>query len=89
METQKNTPLVPSVSWKIPKRFTMLVFAFYMAALMACLMCMVIVAVNTGVEEGFFSRVWKAYKVAMPVAVVCVTLVRPIVMRLVAWTVAR
>jgi hypothetical protein len=88
MKNQKNELRISNTNWKIPKRFTMLVFAFYMAAMMAALMCMVIVAVNTGVGEGFFSRVWSAYRVAMPIAFLCVTLVRPIVMRLVAWTVA-
>ncbi|SDK79209.1 Protein of unknown function [Methylophilus rhizosphaerae] len=68
---------------KIPKRFTPYVFAFFMAGIMAFLMSMVIVAANSGIEHGYLLRVGHAYALAMPVAFVCVLMVRPIVMRLV------
>ncbi|MBF8748530.1 DUF2798 domain-containing protein [Pseudomonas putida] len=63
------------------------VFAFYMSSIMALLMCFVITAANAGVNPDYLSNVLKAYQLAMPVAFVCVLMVRPIVMRLVALTV--
>lgn len=73
---------------KLPASLTPVVFAFYMSAIMAVLMCLIITAVNQGLGEGFLSAAFHAYQVAMPSAFVCVMLVRPIVMRLVAGTVA-
>lgn len=67
---------------KVPKQFTPYVFAFFMAGIMAFLMSMVIVAANSGIEHGYLLRVVHAYALAMPVAFVCVLIVRPVVMRL-------
>lgn len=72
---------------RLHKRFTPLVFAFYMAGIMAFLMSAVIVAAGSGLGAGYPARVGRAYALAMPVAFVCVMLVRPLVMRLVALTV--
>lgn len=68
---------------EIPKRYTHYVFAFFMAGIMAFLMCMVIVAANSGLHADFLQRVIRAYTLAMPVAFVCVLIVRPIVAKLV------
>ena len=73
--------------WKLHRRFVPVVFAFYMALIMAFLMCATIVGVQSGVGVGYWSRVLQAYVLAMPVAFCCVMLVRPFVMRLVALTV--
>lgn len=70
--------------YKIPMRYTSYVFAFLMAGIMALLMCMVIVGANAGVDSGYVLRVMHAYALAMPVAFVCVLIVRPCVVRLVA-----
>ena len=84
MQPEQN----PSPSrFKLHSRYTAVVFAFYMASIMALLMCGVIVAFNQGLTEDFLSRVVRAYIVAMPVAFVCVLFVRPLVMKLVALTV--
>ncbi|MFG6667651.1 DUF2798 domain-containing protein [Halomonas sp. HNIBRBA4712] len=72
---------------KLHPKFTPVVFAFYMSSIMAFLMTIVITAVNAGMVEGFMSLVWQAYRVAMPVAFVCILMVRPVVARLVQWTV--
>jgi uncharacterized protein DUF2798 len=69
---------------QIPKRYTNYVFAFFMAGIMAFLMCMVIVAANIGFYHDYVSHVIHAYLLAMPVAFVCVLFVRPIVVKLVA-----
>lgn len=68
----------------ISQRFTPAVFAFFMAGIMAFLMSMVIVAANSGLGLGYPQRVLHAYQLAMPVAFVCVMLVRPLVIKLVA-----
>lgn len=72
---------------KLHPAATPYVFAFYMSGIMALLMCFVITAANGGVHGDYLGNVLKAYQLAMPVAFVCVLMVRPIVMRLVALTV--
>ncbi len=78
---------IPAKTRKLPKRFTPVAFAFFMASIMALLMCSVIVAVTSGLGGDFLARVGKAYALAMPVAFFCVMLVRPLVARLVTLTV--
>ncbi|WP_321880220.1 DUF2798 domain-containing protein [Paraburkholderia bannensis] len=58
-----------------------------MATIMAFLMCLVITFTEFGLDGHYMENVKNAYRVAMPAAFVCVLIVRPIVMRLVAWTV--
>lgn len=72
---------------KLHPRLMPIAFSFYMAAIMAFLMCLIITAVNQGVGAGYFSYVLHAYSIAMPCAFVCVLLVRPLVLKLVKWTV--
>lgn len=74
--------------YKLPKRFTPIVFAFYMSAMMALLMCIVIVAINTGISGNYFHRVLKAYALAMPIAFLVLQVVRPVVLKLVEATVS-
>lgn len=69
---------------KIPHQFTPYVFAFFMAGIMAFLMSMAIVATSTGIQNGYPFRVIHSYALAMPVAFVCVLIVRPVVVKLVA-----
>ncbi|NLR73713.1 DUF2798 domain-containing protein [Leeia aquatica] len=78
----------PTNRWKIPKRFTPIVFSFYMAAIMAFLMTAVILGVNTGLGHDYLLRVLRAYALAAPIGFACVLLTRPLVMRLVQWTVS-
>lgn len=81
--TQTPTP----GRFKLHARYAPVVFAFYMAGIMALLMCGVIVAFHQGLNKDFLAQVISAYIVAMPVAFVCVLFVRPLVMKLVAMTV--
>ncbi|WP_237883473.1 DUF2798 domain-containing protein [Pseudomonas sp. PGPR40] len=80
--TSRNT-----ARFRLPKHATPYVFALYMATIMAFLMCLVITLAEFGVDEHYLENVMNAYRVAMPSAFVCVLVVRPIVARLVAWTV--
>lgn len=72
---------------KLRPAATPYVFALYMSAIMALLMCFVITAANAGITSDYLANVLKAYQLAMPVAFVCVLVVRPVVIRLVALTV--
>lgn len=72
---------------RLPKRATPYVFALYMATIMAFLMCLVITLAEFGFNEHYLRNVMNAYQVAMPSAFLCVLIVRPMVARLVAWTV--
>ena len=64
---------------KLPVKMTSYVFAFYMAGIMAMLMCLIITGVNQGWSSHYISDVLHAYKIAMPAAFICVLIVRPIV----------
>lgn len=70
--------------YKLHHRTAPIVFAFFMAAIMAFLMCGTIASVNGGVTADLPRRTLEAYTVAMPVAFICVMLVRPVVVRIVA-----
>ncbi|WP_313342045.1 DUF2798 domain-containing protein [Stenotrophomonas sp.] len=85
MSQQPDTLAAPR--WKLGARTTPYVFAFFMASIMAMLMCLVITAANAGIHADFPARVLAAYQLAMPTAFCCVLAVRPLVMRLVALTV--
>lgn len=82
-----NEPLTLPTRRKLKPGATPYVFAFFMSAIMAMLMCFVITAATAGVDADYLSKVLKAYQLAMPVAFVCVLMVRPLVVRLVALTV--
>ena len=69
--------------WRLPARMMPVAFAFWMAAIMALLMCLVINIANTGIDAGLPARVARAYLLAMPVAFAGVLVVRPLVARLV------
>lgn len=87
MPTQTPSTAIAKVSWKLPQYLAPYVFAFYMAGIMAFLMSCVIVAASSGFGNNYLLRVLHSYALAMPVAFVCVVFVRPIVMRLVSFTV--
>lgn len=72
---------------KLSARATPYVFAFYMSTIMAFLMSLVITAANSGIEEDYLSNALHAYQLAMPVAFLCILVVRPIVVKLVSFTV--
>jgi hypothetical protein len=78
---------VQSGSKKLPAKFTPIVFAFYMSAIMAFLMSLIIVAANSGITDHYLAQVIHAYSIAMPSAFFCILLVRPLVMKLVKLTV--
>lgn len=60
-----------------------------MSVIMAFLMCLVITLAEFGLGKNYLANVLKAYRVAMPSAFVCILIVRPLVARLVVWTIRR
>jgi sterol desaturase/sphingolipid hydroxylase (fatty acid hydroxylase superfamily) len=77
----------PRRGWRLPASYAPLLFAFYMSAIMGMLMCLVITAATRGVGPGYLASFLRAYALAMPVAFVCVLFVRPLVVKLVGWSV--
>ncbi|STZ64003.1 Protein of uncharacterised function (DUF2798) [Moraxella lacunata] len=73
----------------ISAKFTPFIFAFYMSGIMAFLMSLVLVAVNTGFGGNYMVRVFRAYVISFPIAFCCVTAVRPLVMKLVDLTIKK
>ena len=72
---------------KLSPRATPYVFAFYMSSIMAFLMSLVITAANSGIDDAYLSNALHAYQLAMPVAFLCILVVRPVVVKLVSFTV--
>lgn len=70
-----------------PSRYANVLLAFYMALVMALLMSVVLVAINTGITDGYIWRVLYNYAIAMPIAFICVLLVRPMIVRWVQWSI--
>ena len=71
---------------KIPKKYASLVFTFYVTMMMAFIMSAVLVALNTGIDSGWFARTLRAYVIAWPIAFFSLLCVRPLVVKLVDWT---
>lgn len=72
---------------KLPNKYSAIAFAFYMATIIAFMMCLLLTAINTGFDANYLRRVLHTYMIAMPVAFGSVILVRPLVMYLVSKTV--
>jgi hypothetical protein len=86
MQPSSNTPL--RATWRLPNRLAPVAFSFYMAGIVAFLMSLTLTAINTGIDGGYPLRVLKAYALALPVGFLGVMAARPLVLRLVACTVA-
>ena len=87
MTSKTSSAVLSSKRMKLSARATPYVFAFYMSTIMAFLMSLVITAANSGIEEDYLSNALHAYQLAMPVAFQCILVVRPIVVKLVSFTV--
>ncbi|MDO5088130.1 MAG: DUF2798 domain-containing protein [Comamonadaceae bacterium] len=71
---------------KLPKKYAGIAFSFYASAIMALIVSGVLVALNTGVGSGYPARLARAYAITWPVAFASLLAVRPLVVRLVAWS---
>lgn len=54
--------------------------------MMALIMSATLVALNTGIDSGWPMRTLRAYVLGWPVAFTSILMIRPLVVRLVAWT---
>lgn len=72
---------------KLPKKYAGLAFSFYASAIMVFIVSGVLVALNTGIDAGYFARFIKAYIITWPIAFVSLLGVRPVVLKLVEWSV--
>ena len=68
---------------KIPRSMAPVVFAFIMSASLGGAMSAMITAINTGLTDGFLARWFQAYALAFALAFPSVTLIAPVVRRLV------
>ena len=63
----------------VPKRYSKILFIFFMGLGLSLLMTLIITYINTGYDELYVSRFLKAWSVSLPVAMIATTLVAPIV----------
>lgn len=68
---------------RLPKQFAPVLFAFIMSTSLGGLMSAVITGLNTGFGPGFMDRWLPAYALAFSLAFPSVTLIAPIVRRVV------
>ena len=66
-----------------PKKYSKLLFIFFMGLGMSLLMTLIITLINTGYDEMYIFRFLKAWSVSLPVAMVATTIVAPIVQKFV------
>ena len=72
----------------IPKKYELIVFAFFMSGFMSILMSGVVSYINMGIVSNF-TQIWfeafvKSYSIAFPTVLVVVPIVRKIVNKLVS-----
>lgn len=73
---------------KLPKQYAGLLFSLYTAAMMVLIVSGMLVALNTGLDAGYPLRFAKAYMLTWPIAFVSLLAVRPLVVKLVAASIA-
>ena len=73
---------------KLPKKYAGVLFSLYASAVMVLIVSSVRVALNTGIDAGYPLRLLKAYLITWPVAFASLLLVRPLVVKWVAASVA-
>lgn len=78
----------PASRFKVPPRFSGVAFAFYMSAIVAFIMTVALTALNAGINRDLIVAVIRGYAIAWPIGFVSVLLTRPVVLKLVKWTVA-
>ena len=64
-----------------PKKYSNLLFIFFMGLGMSLLMTLIITYINTGYDELYYNRFLKAWSVSLPVAMIATTIIAPIVQK--------
>ena len=73
---------------KLPKKYAGVLFSLYASAVMVLIVSGVLVALNTGIDASYPLRLLKAYLITWLVAFASLLLVRPLVVKWVAASVA-
>ncbi len=61
------------------KKYSNILFIFFMGLGMSLLMTLIITYINTGYDELYYNRFFKYLSVSLPVALVSTTILAPIV----------
>ena len=63
------------------KKYSKLLFIFFMGLGMLLLMTLIITYINTGYDELYIKRFLKAWSISLPVAMIATTIMAPIVQK--------
>ena len=66
-----------------PKKYSNLLFIFFMGLGMSLLMTLIITYINTGFDDLYYKRFFKAWSLSLPVALLATTIVAPIMQKFV------
>ena len=66
-----------------PKKYSKILFIFFMGLGMSLLMTPIITYINTGYDEFYVKRFLTAWSVSLPVAMIATTIVAPLIEKLV------
>lgn len=69
---------------RIPARFAPIVFGALLSAVMVAIVSAFVLATNQGIHPGFFAKWGKSCATTWPVAFVAVTLIAPLIRKVVA-----
>ena len=66
-----------------PKKYSNLLFIFFMGLGMSLLMTLIITYINTGMDNEYINRFLKAWSVSLPIAIIAALVLGPPIKRLV------
>ena len=66
-----------------PKKYSNLLFIFFMGLGMSLLMTLIITYINTGMDNEYINRFFKAWSVSLPIAIIAALLLGPSIKKLV------
>ena len=66
-----------------PKKFSKILFVFFMGLGMSLLMTLIITFINTGYDEFYYKRFLKAWSVSLPIAIATVLTISPVIKKFV------
>ena len=66
-----------------PKKYSNLLFIFFMGLGMSLLMTLIITYINTGMDDEYINRFLKAWSVSLPIAIIAALVLGPPIKKLV------
>ena len=66
-----------------PKKYSNLLFIFFMGLGMSLLMTLIITYINTGIDDEYINRFLKAWSVSLPIAIIAALVLGPPIKKLV------